>query len=450
MKCTITRASTSMILLATLAAVRNAGSQAWAQGPTTAPATQPAVDVVALVTDVQANLDLKQYPAAVKAASKVLALRGPAASSVDRFQITMQKGYAQAGMKSVSSAIITFKSAMKETNDPHQVALAKWTAELFRTAGSTTYAPKSIGAGGQKRGPFDLMDPEQRKDAFVGFLDDNLALLEPKLRTANISQKLPEIFPVLQQVVDLDQLDQVANANDDKTSALASTLLDHARNLLTNALKADWARVNDMSTSANIVTTVPTQVVINNSFVTQTVSKKNGLSDSNRSELNNIISVCQKIHDAAESFLPLAKTDKDWTTVITDSDRVAARASDVLNADYGSATSTGSTVTDTGVGSSSTNTGTSGTGLGINGQQYGGTPGVYPTGGNNIPRQPVTPNQTGNHSTPSQTPTPAGTIPTDPSTPPTKTPTPPSDAPPVGHSPVKPPTKPGGKPPTLQ
>jgi hypothetical protein len=384
------------------------------------PATQPTVDVSAMVGEVQSNLDAKQFPAAVKAAAKVLALHGPVAASVDRFEITMQKGYAQAGMRSMSSAVITFKSAMKETKDPRQIALAKWTAELFRTAGSTSYVPKTLGANGQKRGPYDLLDTDARKDAFGALLDDDLAALDPKVKAATISQKLPEIFPVLQQIVDLDQLDLIANSTDDKTQTLASGLLDHARNLLSNALKSDWARIGDIDTHANITTTVPSQIVINGSLVTQNSTRKNGLSDSNKTELNNIISVCQKIHDAAQSFLPLAKSDKDWNTIISDSDRVAARASDVLNADYGGTTTNGSTVTDNGPGLGGT--GISGTGIG---NQQLGTP-YYP--GNTIPQQPVQP------TSPPSTPT----TPTTPSTPPTKKPDPTPSSPTTPATPTTP------------
>jgi hypothetical protein len=379
-----------------------------------APVILPSADVLTMLTDIQADLQTKQYPEAVKIAAKVLALHGPAAAGVDRFEIMMQKGYAQAGMKSMSSAGITFKLAMKETKDPHQIALAKWTADLFKAAGSPTYTPKSLGANGQKRGPFDLLDADQRKDAFGAFLDDNLSILEPRVKDATISQKLADIFPVIQQIVDLDQLDQIANNTDDKTANLASGLLDHARNLLSNALKSDWARVNDIDTHANIVTTTPTQVMINNTMMTQTTSKKNGLSDSNKSELQNIISVCQKIHDAAEAFLPLAKSDKDWSTIISDSDRVAARSSDVLNADYGVATSSGSTVTDTGGGI--------GVGVGLGGSTFDGTTPAFP--GGTTPQSPQSP-----RGTPGAQPThptePKSTTPTDPpasTKPPTKPP----------------------------
>jgi hypothetical protein len=298
------------------------------------PATQPGIDAV------QAAIDKKDYSGAVKLAGKLLAVHGPAAAGVSRFQLTMLKGDAQAGMKSISTAVMTYKSAMKETRDPREIALAKWTAELFHTANSNVFTPKVVVVGGPATGPFDLMIPDQRKAAFGVLLDDDLALLDPKLKTATVSQNLPTIWPVLQQVEDLDQLDVIANGSDDKTSTLASSLLDHSLNLLANALKEYWARIGDIDTRANATTTTQQQIYVNNSLVTQSVTRKNGLTQSNSSELKNIIDMAQKIHDAANAFMPMAKSDTGWSTILSDADRVAGKASDVLSADYSDTTTT--------------------------------------------------------------------------------------------------------------
>lgn len=299
------------------------------QAKTAAPATQPSVDMV------QAAIDAKEYSTAVKLAAKLLSLHGPAAGGVSRFQVTMLKGDAQAGLKSVSAAVMTYKSAMKESQDPREIALAQWTAELFHTAGSTTYTPKMIGVAGQQRGPFDLLNPDQRREGFGALLDDRLSLLEPKIKKATVSQSLPQIWPVLQQVVDLDQLDGIANGNDDKTTTLAGSLLDHSRNLLTNALKSSWARLNDIDNHANQTSTVQQSMVVNGSYVTENITRKNGLSQQNKNELGDMITLAQKIHDAANVFMSVAKTDQGWSTILSDSDRVAGRASDLINADYG-------------------------------------------------------------------------------------------------------------------
>jgi hypothetical protein len=77
---------------------------------------------------------------------------------------------------------------------------------------------------------------------------------------------------------------------------------------------------------------------VNNSLVTQNVTRKNGLTQSNMSELKNIIQMAQKIHDAANAFITMAKNDSGWSTILSDSDRVAAKASDVLSADYSDTT----------------------------------------------------------------------------------------------------------------
>jgi hypothetical protein len=328
------------VLMPATAAFSQVNPPAHPASPAT-PATQPTAD------DIQAAIDAKQYAVAVRTATKLLSMRGPAAAGLDRFQITMLKGYAQAGLKANSSAVMTFRAAKSETKDPRETALANWTAELFHTAGSNIYVAKSIGPDLQKRGPFDLLNTDQRKQAFGCLLDDNLAALEPKLKVATVAQSFGQIWPVLQQVMQLDELDVIANGNDDKTSQVSGSLLDHSRNLLANALKTDWARVNDIDTHANTTVTVPTQTYVNNQIITQQTTHKIGLTSDNRTELNNIISVCQKIHDAAEVFISISKSDKDWSSILSDADRVAGRASDILSADYSTDLSGGTAVIDT-------------------------------------------------------------------------------------------------------
>jgi hypothetical protein len=123
-------------------------------------------------------------------------------------------------------------------------------------------------------------------------------------------------------------------------------------------------------------------VYINNTLVTQNETKKNGLNSTNVSELKNIISVCQKIHDAAQAFMSQAKSDKDWNTILSDADRVTARASDVLNADYGSSTTSGTSTT---------------YGNGYDGTNTVSTPtGQSPNGINATNTTPVTPPKTSN------------------------------------------------------
>jgi hypothetical protein len=306
-----------------------------------APATQPSAD------EIQTAIDARQYATAVKIASKLLVLHGAAAASIDRFQITMLKGYAQAGLKANSSAVMTFRAAKSETKDPRETALASWTAELFHTAGSNTYVSKTLGPDLQKKGPFDLLNTDQRKLAFGALLDDNLDLLEPKLKTATVAQSLGQIWPVIQQVIALDALDVIANGNDDKTSQVSGSLLEHSRNLLSNALKADWSRVNDIQTHADTSITVTSPTYINNTLINQQTTRKTGLTSDNRTELTNIVSVCQKIHDAAEVFISISKSDKDWSPILSDSDRVAGRASDVLSTDYTTDLTGGTGVIDT-------------------------------------------------------------------------------------------------------
>jgi hypothetical protein len=57
------------------------------------------------------------------------------------------------------------------------------------------------------------------------------------------------------------------------------------------------------------------------------------LSDDNRTELKNMIDLCDKIHQAADTFMSMGAADKDkqWAAVISDAARIVGRANDMLN-----------------------------------------------------------------------------------------------------------------------
>jgi hypothetical protein len=320
-----------------------------AAAPVAAPPAVPVAPVVApmppAVLDIQQQIDQKQYPAAIKAAAKLLALHGNAAAGFSRFQVTMLKGDAQLGSKANAAARATYLAAVRETTDPHEQALAVWTAELVKKARGTTYVPHLAGAGngGANGQPIDLIDRDSRKLAFGALLDDELSGMTPAVKQATRAPNLPAILPVVQQVQSLTELDEIANGSNARTDAVAGGLLDHARNLMANALKGMWTRAGDIHTSATQqVTNGGNTIFVNGAPVQQTVTGQNGLTADNTAELKGMIDTCSKIRDAAETFMPLANgaADKDWGAILNDAKRVAGRANDILQGNYGSTTVT--------------------------------------------------------------------------------------------------------------
>jgi hypothetical protein len=143
-------------------------------------------------------------------------------------------------------------------------------------------------------------------------------------------------------VEDLVALDHLANDNDDKTTQIAGDLVEHARTLITTALKGMWTRVDDIDKVAQAKTTTNMQVPVTTGglYVTRQTVHKAGLSQSNQSELKDIINTCEKIHPAAQAFMQSAgKGGSDWSAITADATRVASRAKDVLSADYTDTTS---------------------------------------------------------------------------------------------------------------
>jgi hypothetical protein len=327
---------------AALTGVPIASSQVAAPAPNPPAAVAP---VSPAVDEVQQDIDQKQYAAAIKAAGKLLSLHGDAAAGFSRFQVTMLKGDAQVGARSLSAARSTYQAALHETHDPHEQALATWTLELFRRARGTTYVPHVAGpaAAVANNGPIDLTDPQNRRAAFAALLEDQLSALGPALKRASGTASLPQILPVVKQVQALAELDEIANGSDARTAATAGGLLEHARNLMANALKGMWTRISDISAAATQqVSNTGTAAFVNGLPVQQTTTSENGLTGNDANELRAMIDTCGKIHDAATVFMPLAHGDDDkaWGAILNDATRVAGRAADVLNGNYSSTTAT--------------------------------------------------------------------------------------------------------------
>ncbi len=358
-----------------LAAVATAGSRA-ASGQVAPPAADPpvAAAVSPAVAAIQADLDRKQYGPAVRAAIKLLAARGDAAGGFSRFQVTMLKGDGLLGQRSFVAAKAAYKDAARATTDPHEQALSTWTLELLRRSKGTTYVPH-VNAAAAATVPLDLLSTDGRRAAFGALLDDQLSALEPQVKLASGAASLRQIFPVVQQVQSLTELDEIANATDARTSAVAGPLLDHARTLMANALKGMWTRISDIHSAAvQPVTSSAGTATVNGQPVQQTATGMNGLTAGDVTELRQMIDTSNKIHDAATTFMPLAHggADKDWGAILNDATRVAGRASDVLNANYSSSSVTTQYPDDGG--------GYGTTGIGLGG--YGTNSTYYPPGGN--------------------------------------------------------------------
>ncbi len=405
-----------------LAGAALARGQATAAPPAPVPSAAAAAPVLAptppAVEQIEADLDQKQYGAAVRDANKLLAVHAGPDAGYSRFQVTMLKGDALIGNHAVTAGKAAYRDALHETHDPHEVALATWTTELFRRAKGTTYVPHVTGAAaaGGGNAPIDLVDRDSRKAGFAALLEDELSVLGPDLKQAAATQSLVQIMPAVKRVQALAELDGIANGSDARTAALAGGLLEHARNLMSNALKGMWTRIGDISTAATAPVTQTATAFVNGLPTQQATTGQTGLSSADANELRGMIDTCHKILEAADTFAPLSSgtADKDWGAIQNDAGRVGGRARDVLNANYSST-------------STSTQYPTDG---GYNGGYTGGTTvngttgnGYYPTGGTG--QNGTFPNNNGGVPTSPQT-SPGGTVPT-PSTGTTPaTPTPPT------------------------
>ena len=88
----------------------------------------------------------KRYPEAMQKITAGLALKGPAAKSVDRCDLFMLKGECHLQMRAVSMAIDAFNNAAKEAkllSDDRRQSIAEAHAALLKASKAFAYMPKA-------------------------------------------------------------------------------------------------------------------------------------------------------------------------------------------------------------------------------------------------------------------------------------------------------------------
>jgi len=113
-----------------------------------------------------------QYPQALQRIAAALALKGPAAKSVDRYQLYMLKAECHLQSRAPTMAVEAYDNALKEAAEPKDKSIAAAHAMLMKQSKAFAYTPKSATPGKARPAPIDILDKENRKKAFAALLAD--------------------------------------------------------------------------------------------------------------------------------------------------------------------------------------------------------------------------------------------------------------------------------------
>jgi hypothetical protein len=308
-------------------ALAAATSWAWGQGPTS--------------DDLQRLVAEKNYSRALQKITAGLALKGPAARTVNRYELYLLKGECHLQMRAMSHAAEAYAAAAKEpTASPPERAVAAAHEMLVKQAKGLAYTPKASPDKGRPA-PIDISDKESRRRAFAALLADELAASEGKLANAKTSKALGAIAAMFKPLVTLEGIELAATGNGEapKIKAIQADLAERAKRAVADALRGLSKRVGEVDKEAN--TYVETYIEKQDPYsrfpriIREKVYKKRGLSDAHTKELQETNATCDKIPLAmAEMAEGLRAPEKEFEPFTAEAGRIRKEVDRLLDTDY--------------------------------------------------------------------------------------------------------------------
>ena len=191
---------------------------------------------------------------------------------------------------------------------------------LIRNSRELKYTPKK---GGD---PIDIVDDASRKQAAAALLADRLAADRQRIEAAASADNLKPILAVIEPLLDLRALEQLATGSLAQTKPLAMRVGERARELIGREL----ARLNDQ---VNQDERIANQIQDDGG---RGVTRR-GLISTQRQDLRDLIDYLGQIRTTTERGLQLARLHggavREWEQIAQDTTNIQHHASDVLAAE---------------------------------------------------------------------------------------------------------------------
>ncbi len=283
----------------------------------------------------------KQWQPLLQKLSRVVSLRGAAAQQYDHYELLMMKAEAHTQLKANSAAIAAFNEAAKEPNITHdKAAIASASANLIKSSQGMVYKRKVPGTQPSDPKSYDVLDRENRKQAFAALAADLNSLLQSKAKAATTATNLRGVVDVLHALGDLKNAEIAAGDATPMADALLTPLVAHAKDLSSKALADDRNRVDVIEKSANtVIDVVDRQHINSGGYGGQTIQvtryKKQGLIGNDMSNLKSLIQDCQTISAGDKQLADMfGDVGKPLLDVSAEADKLSDRAKVILNTDY--------------------------------------------------------------------------------------------------------------------
>jgi hypothetical protein len=290
----------------------------------------------------------QQYAPALQKITAALALKGPAAKAVDRYQLFMLKGECLLQTKATRLSLDAYAAAIKEAASDHDRSLAEAHETLLKESKGFAYTPRTSAAAAPpspnmpkaRPAPIDILNLESRKKAFAALLADELAAKDAKIKAAKASKALP---PIAQLFVPLSKMEglELASLNDSagepvKVKAVRAELIDASKKIVAEALRGMSKRLGEIDKSANTFVEFYQESI--DAFARPVMTKmykKKGLTDPQIQELTQTSATCDKLAPAlAELAKGLGAQDKTFEPFSDEAARIRKEVGRVLDTDY--------------------------------------------------------------------------------------------------------------------
>jgi hypothetical protein len=280
-------------------AVRPAAPATLPAGPATQPATRPVAvkpggpEPLPTMDELKEMLEQAKYQDLLRQLPRVTILRGKAAEPYNKYDLWMLKFETHMRLKQQAAAVSDLNEAQKMTDDAKRLNYCKSVALLIKQSKNFLYQPSPQKK--ERPSPIDIIDPEKRKLALKALLDDEMAVIVPKVEKALNGTSLATIADALKTLQGIDVLESGADAGDD-ASKMVADLRQRGNAILAKTVIRLTARTDEINRTANEL--IRQQVAVpgpGGSIAYETRMRKRGLDADAWRELNEIIKTTDQL-----------------------------------------------------------------------------------------------------------------------------------------------------------
>ena len=298
-------------------------------------ATSQPADATANLDYVNGLMDGGKYKEALQLLARLY--ETPA---VDKPALLMMRGECQLQIHEMGSAVSTLQQASRDANTANNTVEANQAAAfaflIQKSAPKNVYTP----VNSPEKTPIDILDRTKRKLAYQALLQDEVVVLQAKVRAATTSGTLPPFLEIARDVPALKGIERNANGGTKQSDQFAKDAANSAAKVITNALSDMDQQISQISVLAEHLVDTGPGGQVGPTFRTGVMQsttgglQHQGLTGDSVTRLQNIQSTCAKIPLAVQELSKAFENPEPFFHLATHAQTTGQRAYQVQTKDY--------------------------------------------------------------------------------------------------------------------